>query len=57
MKRINNLYPRIYAEENIELADNKARRCKRTRYGVKKHDENRELLTILHTKYMNQRNE
>lgn len=43
MKRINNLYPRIYAEENIELADNKARRCKRTRYGVKKHDENREL--------------
>lgn len=43
MKRINNLYPRIYAEENIELADKKARRCKRTRYGVKKHDENREL--------------
>ncbi len=42
MKRINNLYHRIYAEENIELADNKARKCKRTRYGVKKHDENRE---------------
>ena len=43
MKRINNLYPLIYAEENIELADDKARRCKRTRYGVKKHDEHREL--------------
>lgn len=43
MKRINNLYPLIYAEENIELADNKARKCKRQRYGVRKHDENREL--------------
>lgn len=42
MKRINNLYPKIYAPENIELADNKARKCKRTRYGVKKHDKNRE---------------
>lgn len=42
MKRINNLYHRIYAEENIELADNKARKCKKTRYGVRKHDQNRE---------------
>lgn len=43
MKRINNLYSRIYAEENIELADNKARKCKRTRYGVRKHDRNKEV--------------
>lgn len=43
MKRINNLYPRIYAEENIELADNKARKCKKSRYGVRKHDENRKI--------------
>lgn len=42
MKRISNLYPRIYAIENIELADNKARKCKRQRYGVRKHDLNRD---------------
>lgn len=42
MKRISNIYPLIYAAENIELADNKARKCKRTRYGVRKHDEHRE---------------
>lgn len=47
MKRINNLYPRIYAEENIAIADNKARKCKRTRYGVRKHDENKELDNFL----------
>lgn len=43
MKRINNIYPLIYDAKNIELADNKARKCKRTRYGVRKHDENRGL--------------
>lgn len=42
MKRINNLYPLIYDSKNIELADNKARKCKRQRYGVSKHDQNRE---------------
>lgn len=42
MKRINNIYPLIYDAKNIDLADNKARKCKRTRYGVRKHDENRE---------------
>ncbi len=42
MKRINNIYPLIYGAKNIDLADNKARKCKRTRYGVRKHDENRE---------------
>lgn len=47
MRRINNLYPRIYAEENIAIADNKARKCKRTRYGVRKHDENKELDNFL----------
>lgn len=43
MKRVNNLYPLIYAEDNIELADKKARKCKRTRYGVRKHDQNKEI--------------
>lgn len=46
-KRINNIYPRIYSEANIELADNKARKCKRTRYGVRKHDEYRELENLV----------
>lgn len=46
-KRINNIYPRIYNEANIELADNKARKCKRTRYGVRKHDEYRELENLV----------
>ena len=43
MKRVNNLYPSIYAADNIELADKKARKCKRTRYGVRKHDQNKEI--------------
>ena len=43
MKRVNNLYPSIDAADNIELADKKARKCKRTRYGVRKHDQNKEI--------------
>ena len=43
MKRVSNLYPSIYAADNIELADKKARKCKRTRYGVRKHDQNKEI--------------
>ena len=41
MKRINNLYYQICDQDNIELADDKARKCKRNKYGVKKHDEHR----------------
>lgn len=43
VKRVKNLYPQIYAQKNIELADEKARKCKRTRYGVRKHDQNRAI--------------
>lgn len=42
MKRINNLYQKIYSIDNINYADNKARKCKRKSYGVKKHDEHKE---------------
>lgn len=42
MKRINDLFPRVYDPANIDLADWKARKCKKNTYGVKKHDENRE---------------
>lgn len=41
MKRINNLYDKICDLDNIEEADNKARKCKRKQYGVIKHDKNR----------------
>lgn len=69
VKRVKDLYPKIYDQKNIELADEKARKCKRNRYGVRKHDEHREIdnyalylalrrkiitrLNTLLTKYMN----
>ena len=40
-KRINHLHEQICSRENIELADEKARKGKTNRYGVKKHDEHR----------------
>ena len=40
-KRLNNLYDKICDLENIEEADDKARKCKRSQYGVVKHDKNR----------------
>ena len=55
MKRVNNLYPSIYAADNIELADKKARKCKRTRYGVRKHDQNKEIDNyVLHLSLLNE---
>lgn len=47
MKRKGNLYAQIVSEENISLADDKARKAKHNRYGVRKHDENRELENTL----------
>ena len=43
VKRVKDLYPKIYDQKNIELADEKARKCKRNRYGVRKHDEHRDI--------------
>ncbi len=42
MKRVNNLYQKIISLENLNLADQRARKGKRKSYGVKKHDVNRE---------------
>lgn len=42
MKRINNLYSKIYSIENLQLADQKARKGKKDQYGVILHDKNRE---------------
>lgn len=41
MKRIGNLYDQICTLENLELADEKARRGKLRSHGVKRHDKNR----------------
>ena len=42
MKRINNIYKRIYSIENLQLADSIARKGKMNQPGVIMHDKNRE---------------
>lgn len=42
MQRLNNLHSRICTAFNIEEADDKARKHKKHRYGIIKHDNNRE---------------
>lgn len=42
MKRLGNLYSTIISIENLQLADEKARKGKKDTYGVKQHDKNRE---------------
>lgn len=46
-KRIGGIHQRICTEENVELADKKARKNKRNKYGIKKHDENHEIENYL----------
>lgn len=41
LKRVGYLHEKVYAEDNIELADDKARRNKSIRCGIKQHDKNR----------------
>lgn len=50
-KRISNIYHKIYDKQNVDIADRKARKCKRRRYGVRKHDENGEYKTSEYTTY------
>lgn len=42
MKRLNNLYEKIYSMENLQLADIKASKGKAEQYGVKVHNNNKE---------------
>lgn len=42
MKRIDNIFEKICSIENLRLADENARRCKKSTYGVRVHDKNRE---------------
>ena len=49
MKRIGNIYDKIISLENLQFADEKARKGKLKTYGVKVHDRNREAnLLALH---------
>lgn len=43
MIRIGNIYEKIYSIHNLELADQKARKGKSKRYGVKLHDRNKDM--------------
>lgn len=47
MKRLNNLYEKIYSIENLKLADIKARKGKGDQYGVIVHDKNKEANILL----------
>ncbi len=54
MKRIGNLYDKIISLENLQLADERARKGKLKTYGVKVHDRNREAnLIALHEQLKN----
>jgi len=49
MKRIKNLYQQIASIENLELADQKARKGKAQQYGVREHDKHRRSnIQLLH---------
>ena len=55
MKRIGNLYDKVISIENLQLADEKARKGKLRTYGVQIHDKNREAnLLSLHESLKNQ---
>lgn len=46
MKRINNIYEKIISIDNLQLADKMARKGKKSNYGVKLHDKNRDANII-----------
>lgn len=49
MKRLNNLYEKVYSIENLRLADSKARKGKGRQYGITVHDRNKEAnILMLH---------
>lgn len=54
MKRINNLYSQIISLQNLQVADDIARKGKAWQYGIRIHDQNREAnLLVLHDQLMN----
>jgi RNA-directed DNA polymerase len=54
MNRLNNLYERICSIENLQLADEKARKGKGSQYGIRMHDKNRDAnIFLLHEALLN----
>lgn len=58
MKRIGNLFDRVISIENLQLADQKARKGKLRSYGVQMHDKNRDAnILALHESLKTERSE
>lgn len=47
MKRYSGLHDKLCTIENIEVADDNARKNKNKKYGINKHDKNRQYLVSL----------
>lgn len=50
MKRYNGLHDKLCTIENIEVADDNARKNKNKKYGINKHDKNRQYDWRIYTK-------
>jgi hypothetical protein len=46
MKRYSGLHDKLCTIENIEVADDNARKNKNKKYGINKHDKNRQLVVL-----------
>lgn len=49
MKRYSGLHDKLCTIENIEVADDNARKNKNKKYGINKHDKNRQFMDGLNT--------
>ena len=47
MKRIGNIYHKVYDLKNIELADDNARKHKKHTFGIQRHDKNRDIENMI----------
>lgn len=47
MKRYSDLHDKLCTIENIEVADDNARKNKNKKYGINKHDKNRQYEVVL----------
>ena len=47
MKRYSGLHDKLCTIENIEVADDNARKNKNKKYGINKHDKNRQMVNTL----------
>lgn len=53
MKRYNGLHDKLCTIENIEVADDNARKNKNKKYGINKHDKNRQIQSLTGVRYSN----